>query len=256
MAVKELVASGSLADIYLYDDKHVIKLYRIKDVEEIIGFYNKMVLLNDSSLPIPQAEGMKEEKGKQGIIFKYAKGDNFIDILLEKKDYKYCGSKLASFHKKIFNENIKGLPPYKEVMLKRIDQSVAPDECKAKARTMLELLPDGNYLCHGDFHPGNMILNNCRMSIIDWDYACIGPKEFDVAMTFTILNTECFVEKGIRSRNIRDVLEPVIKIYMKEIGYTMSNIEKYLYICFVARYTKYIDEKTESNINTYLNYIK
>lgn len=256
MAVKELISSGNLSDVYEYDSKHVIKLYRIKDIEKIVSYYNKAVLLNDISLPIPKVVTMLEEDGKQGIIFKKAKGENLLDITLENGNTKYCGTKLAIFHKKIHSVTNCNLPSYKEELLKKIDESNAKDEYKARARTILEILPEGNNLCHGDFHPGNMVSNKGRMSIIDWDNACIGPKEFDVAMTFTILNTNCFVEKGLRSRNIREVSEKIIKTYLKEMGLTLADIDQYLYVCFVAHYSKFIDEKTEKNINNYLDYVR
>ena len=37
-------------------------------------------------------------------------------------------------------------------------------------------------LCHGDFHPGNVLLQGSRVSgVLDWDYAQISCAEFDLA---------------------------------------------------------------------------
>ena len=38
----------------------------------------------------------------------------------------------------------------------------------------IDCLPDGNILCHFDFHPNNIILSDNNYSIIDWMTACKG----------------------------------------------------------------------------------
>lgn len=40
--------------------------------------------------------------------------------------------------------------------------------------------PSFGNICHGDIHPGNII--NSHPYLIDWEWLCIAPKEFDLAM--------------------------------------------------------------------------
>jgi aminoglycoside phosphotransferase (APT) family kinase protein len=42
-------------------------------------------------------------------------------------------------------------------------------------------------LCHGDVHPGNVLVDSNGPVLIDWDLACVGPPEWDHAplMTWT-----------------------------------------------------------------------
>ena len=46
---------------------------------------------------------------------------------------------------------------------------------------------DDNVLCHGDVHPGNVIMTSSGPVLIDWDLLCVGPRGWDHAplMTWT-----------------------------------------------------------------------
>ncbi len=48
------------------------------------------------------------------------------------------------------------------------EAAVPPDEWKSKAHTMLNALPDGDFLCHGDFHPDNVMMTSGDPVLIDW----------------------------------------------------------------------------------------
>jgi Ser/Thr protein kinase RdoA (MazF antagonist) len=50
----------------------------------------------------------------------------------------------------------------------------------------LESLPDGDRVCHGDFHPANVLLSGTDATIIDWIDASRGNPLADVARTSII----------------------------------------------------------------------
>ena len=52
-------------------------------------------------------------------------------------------------------------------------------------------LPDGNSVLHGDYHPGNVMITGVgEFVIIDLLNVCCGPKEYDVARTFFLLENK------------------------------------------------------------------
>ncbi|HIM90086.1 MAG TPA: hypothetical protein EYM52_05070 [Dehalococcoidia bacterium] len=60
------------------------------------------------------------------------------------------------------------LPPWRERLRVSITEAaVPPDEWKSKAHTMLNALPDGDFLCHGDFHPDNVMMTSGDPVLID-----------------------------------------------------------------------------------------
>ena len=61
---------------------------------------------------------------------------------------------------------------------------------ESKIDTVLKLtddLPDGDILCHGDFHPDNIVMTERGSIIIDWTTASRGNLLADVARTSLIL---------------------------------------------------------------------
>jgi len=60
-------------------------------------------------------------------------------------------------------------------------------ELRAAVTARLLALPDGSAVCHGDFHPDNVILTREGPVIIDWMTAGHGNPDADVARTVLML---------------------------------------------------------------------
>jgi aminoglycoside phosphotransferase (APT) family kinase protein len=58
---------------------------------------------------------------------------------------------------------------------------------KEGLRGLIDALPDGDRLCHGDFHPANVLLTASGPVVIDWVDATRGHPLADVARTLVIL---------------------------------------------------------------------
>jgi len=77
------------------------------------------------------------------------------------------------------------LPSLRKVLEHRIGKSAAiPEEgLRRAALERLQRLSDGNELCHGDFHPANILLGARGPVVIDWASATRGPAISDFART-------------------------------------------------------------------------
>jgi aminoglycoside phosphotransferase (APT) family kinase protein len=82
-----------------------------------------------------------------------------------------------------------GLPRCKTAFGWMIER--AGDALGSRARTAalqrLAALPDGSAVCHGDMHPGNVLLTPTGPVVIDWLTAGCGPPAADVARTLLLL---------------------------------------------------------------------
>jgi aminoglycoside phosphotransferase (APT) family kinase protein len=58
---------------------------------------------------------------------------------------------------------------------------------RERVLSLLRVLPDGDRLCHLDFHPPNVITDGTKLTVIDWPGACRGDPLVDVAATVVIL---------------------------------------------------------------------
>jgi tRNA A-37 threonylcarbamoyl transferase component Bud32 len=66
----------------------------------------------------------------------------------------------------------------------RITKSnLVPPDFADRALRELDSLPDGDSLCHGDFHPGNILITATGPVVIDWVNATRGDSHSDFART-------------------------------------------------------------------------
>ena len=103
------------------------------------------------------------------------------------------------------------------------------DDQKGSITEILENLPEGESLCHGDFHPGNIILSENKHYVIDWSAASVGDFHSDVAHTYVLLRNvprvpslsrpmhlmQRYIGKGIANTYLRSIAK--VKIIDEDI---------------------------------------
>ena len=98
----------------------------------------------------------------------------------------------------------------------------------------LERLPDGDTLCHGDFHPGNiMITHDGKIKVIDFMNLCRGPREYDVARTYYLIGYSR-LPKGSNYQSFQTMRERFAKDYLDQMGLDVTDIEAYLSVIEVC----------------------
>jgi Ser/Thr protein kinase RdoA (MazF antagonist) len=82
------------------------------------------------------------------------------------------------------------MPSQREQILFGLDHAdgLAPEQ-KNRILQVLATLPDGESLCHGDFHPDNVLLTAKGPIIIDWMTGTRGNPAADLARSLVILET-------------------------------------------------------------------
>jgi Ser/Thr protein kinase RdoA (MazF antagonist) len=95
---------------------------------------------------------------------------------------------MAQLHRSIHEEPGEGLPSLMARLSARIRRAERLDASSRK-RLLLELesLPDGDRVCHGDFHPWNIHGSGQGLIIVDWLDACCGNPLADVCRTYVLL---------------------------------------------------------------------
>jgi len=83
------------------------------------------------------------------------------------------------------------------------------DELREKLLNHLASLSDGEKVCHGDFHPGNVLLTERGAVVIDWMTASSGNPWADVARTSMLLTI------GAKSagKQVKPTVRLLIRLY-------------------------------------------
>jgi aminoglycoside phosphotransferase (APT) family kinase protein len=189
IATAVLVGQGRTADIYRWDNNQILKLFHtgwsVSAVEQEARI-NRIVL--ETGLPVPATGGMLEIDGRHGILFERIDGPTMLHQLGAKP---WTAIALlhtfADLHVSMHTHTMSELPSQRQHLAQEIRQASAlPAKWAAAALAALDHLPDGNRLCHGDYHPDNVLMSPHGPIIIDWSEATAGNPIADVDRTALI----------------------------------------------------------------------
>lgn len=184
------IAAGRTAEIYRWDDRHVLKLYQSWCPPDWADYEARIArIVHEAGIPSPAVGKILEVNDRRGLIYEHIEGISMLQDMNARPWMIWRHAKtLADLHVKINQQPIEGLPPYKDRLCSDIRRSHdLDDELQKKVIAMLAELPNGKYLCHGDFHPGNVLLTKNGPMVIDWMTACSGLPGADVARSSMIL---------------------------------------------------------------------
>ena len=206
------IAQGRTAEIYAWDDKHILKLYRDWCPPDWVDYEARIArAVHESGVPAPGTGEIVEVDGRRGLIYERLEGISMLEdmnarpwmLLKHARD-------LAELQVTTHQKSITRLPSYKDRLRYDIGKtSQLTDELRKKAFATLDALPDGQNLCHGDYHPGNVFLTDHGPVIIDWMTACSGSPWADVARTSLILS----IGAKAAGKQVRPIIRAAIKLY-------------------------------------------
>jgi uncharacterized protein (TIGR02172 family) len=187
-----LAGQGRTADIYKWDNNQVLKLFHtgwsLTAVEHEARISR---IVQETGLPVPATGGMVKIDGRHGILFDRIDGPTMLRQLGAKP---WTAIPLlhafADLHVRMHAQTMAmgELPSQRQQLRQLIHQaSSLPAAWRAAALAALDRLPDGNRLCHGDYHPDNVLMSPQGPIIIDWSDATAGNPLADVARTALIL---------------------------------------------------------------------
>jgi uncharacterized protein (TIGR02172 family) len=220
--VKDPVAEGRTAEIFLWDDQHILKLYRDWCPPDWVDYEARIArAVFEAGVPSPEAGDIVELDGRRGLLYERLEGISMLqDMNARPSRLLRHARSLAELHITIHRKSVHvELPSYKD-RLRRDLRGIPelPDELRQQALSRLELLPDGTGICHGDYHPGNVLLTKRGPIVIDWMTACFGSPWADVARTSLLLS--------IGAKGAGKQIRPIIRI---AVGlYHSSYLKRYL----------------------------
>ena len=186
----KLISRGRTAEIFAWKDDQVLKLFLegwpAKAVEHEAQVTSAV---HKAGLPAPAVERIVEVEGRLGIIFERVDGPSMLQVLRSRPwRIGQLGRTLAELHAEIHSCEMPELPSLREGLASDIREEVElPEETKQAVLRHLEQLPDGNTICHIDFHPDNILMSSHGPVVIDWANPRRGNPLADVAASSLLL---------------------------------------------------------------------
>jgi len=186
-----LLARGGQADIYGYESGKVLRVpRRVQDHDRIRYEREVYSFLADCGIAAPKVYGIIDVGGAPAIVMERLHGASMMERI-GKRPFSIwkVPKELAGMHLDLLRHGAgPSFMDAKEKARHCILQSGRIDAAlKERLLEVLQRLPEGDRLCHGDFHPGNIICQDGRNRIIDWSSASRGDPASDVAHTFLLM---------------------------------------------------------------------
>lgn len=189
MKLGHRVGIGNTADVYHWEGKTVIKLFHSGyPKDSVMREFSNVAIVSKMDFPKPMAYDVIEVEGRLGIIYDSVMGESLLDWLLRTKDLERGGEILAQLHKRMLAHKVTSAPSYKDFLYRNLERAARNSEEKFEGLFgQLQKLPDGDTFCHGDFHPGNVILSIENPVVIDFMNVCAGDYFYDIARTVFLI---------------------------------------------------------------------
>jgi aminoglycoside phosphotransferase (APT) family kinase protein len=185
------VGEGREAEILEWDHGRVLRLLRDPGARSRLEQEaSAIAAASAAGVPVPATFGITVADGRPGLVMERVDGTDLMTGLSSRPwrilgAARQLGALQARLHDAVAPADLRDLRPR---LRDRIDD--APHlsrDLKSHVIGVLDDLPDGDRICHGDFHPGNVILSGRGPVIIDWTNATRGDAAGDLARTVLIL---------------------------------------------------------------------
>ncbi len=184
-----LLGSGKAAEVFECGTA-VIKLYRSGEPKRsAFREAAAIALVEGLGLPVPQVSGVRQVGDRWGVIMTRAQGPSFADVMRAQPERvpNYLKA-MARLHSRVHLHPGTGLGSLKARLASNIKRATKLGE--ARQNILLEQLrsmPEGDRLCHGDFHPLNVLGPPGGEIIVDWPDATQGDPAADVCRSFVLI---------------------------------------------------------------------
>ncbi len=183
------IASGVTAEVYEWKKGQVLKLFRWRHPNNVIELSTTQVA--SANLPVPAViDGLIEVDGREGFVLERINGPTMTEYVLNHPDSAVeCARQMAHLHAEMHIVDVSGSLEFdRHFNLKRnISQADdLPQDIREAALEILDRLPHGNALYHGDYHPANIIMAKDGPVVIDWGTGARGNPLADYAMTWLL----------------------------------------------------------------------
>ena len=144
--------------------------------------------IEETGLNIPKIREVTMIDGKWAIVSDYIKGKTLSQLMKEDPDNKskYI-EMLVDLQIEVQSKTCPLLNKLKDKMNRKIGMSELDATTRYDLHTRLEGMPKHTKVCHGDFHPSNIIIaEDGTPYILDWSHATQGNASADAARTYLL----------------------------------------------------------------------
>ena len=172
--------------MFAWDEGTILRLLRDPEAGRLNEWQAAAIeAARSSGVRVPAVHDLTTVEGRPGMVMERIDGPDLLALVAQRPWKMFWGARImgevqAQVHAASASS---GLPELRVVLRRHIESANLPEHLTRFAMQRLDGLTDGKSLCHGDFHPGNIIVSEGGPVVIDWTGATRGDPDADVART-------------------------------------------------------------------------
>jgi aminoglycoside phosphotransferase (APT) family kinase protein len=184
------IAEGREAEMFAWEPGTILRLMRDPQGQQRLQREAAaMKAASDRGIRVPAVHGLTMVEGRPGLVMERIDGPDLLTLMSRRpwmvfRAGRICGEVHARLHAVGAPTRIHALRETLRQWIGSSDQ--VPERLAEFALELLEGLPDGDALCHGDFHPANILMADGTPVVIDWTNAARGDAAADVARSLVL----------------------------------------------------------------------
>lgn len=219
----DLIARGNTSDVWTWSRTTVVKVLRPDMPRHWASLEAKITgLVHEAGLPVPAVEEVVFVDGRPGIVFERIDGMSMWEQMLNApKDLQRLTRALVDLQCDLHSSTAPaGLPDLRTRLRTNVScADLLTEEDREAAAHLVDRLPAGTALCHGDMHPRNILMSSRGMVLIDWFDASAGNPVADIARSSLLIRPQRTGE--LRMHHLRGASIEVLRVlhgeYMSQI---------------------------------------
>lgn len=230
MKLDNLVASRPDKEMYRTEDGFV-KLFNADfSKADILNEALNQARVEEIDLNIPKIKAIEVVNGKWAIVMDYIDGKTLSTLIKENPDKldEYLEF-FVDLQINVLSKKVPMLNKLKDKMNARISAADLNATTRYDLHMRLDSMPKHLRLCHGDFHPSNIVITEDGTPyIIDWSHATQGNSSADVARTY--------LEFYLEGKD--ELAEKYLNLYCLKTDTAKQYVQKWIPIVAASRLTK------------------
>lgn len=220
------IAAGNEAELFAWDEGSVMKLSkRLGDPSQA----EREAAILAAIAPIglaPEPRGVIELNGRWGLVMERIDLPVMASANTDPGNFPEQMRLMVSLHRRIHAVPAPdALPRLRQRMAARIDRVERLSRAERDVLLpRLDGMPDCDRLCHGDFHPFNILGLDENARVIDWLDATAGDPAADVCRTYVLI-----------SAYRQDIADAYVAAYLAASDISRADIDKWLPLVAAAR---------------------
>jgi aminoglycoside phosphotransferase (APT) family kinase protein len=198
------IGVGRMAEVFAFGEGRVIKLlrdpaHRAMPDHELAAQH----AVAAAGVDAPAAYEIVELDGRPGLVMQRVAGTDGLTAC-EKQPWRVwsVSSRTGRLQREMSRVPApEGVRSLKDIARWDIEHSQrVPERARGRLLALLEDLPDGDCLCHMDFHLGNVMLDDDRLTVIDFASSRRGDPIADHVKSLILFDASTPVEMGRKER--------------------------------------------------------